>query len=151
MPCVAWLSSCCRRWLMFWNFLQFLAGFESCILALSSTSQARSFLGMHGSQREDWEMLAPRSVKVSLFLQVELMCFYFKVMSLWRPKIWCKFFQVMLSQLYFLTPGMDDIPIGYSCPLLLQSALGSLSASLYLCWHLGARQWPGSVSRPQFH
>jgi len=53
-------------------------------------------------------MLAPCSLKVLSFLPVELMCFCFKVMSLRRLNMWCKLFRVVLSQLYFLTPGMDD-------------------------------------------
>lgn len=45
--------------------------------------------------------------KVSLFLPAELMWFWFKVTSLTRPKVWCKFFQVALSQPRFLAPGTD--------------------------------------------
>lgn len=93
-------------------------------------------------------MLAPCSLKALSMLPMELMCFCFKVKSSQRLKM-CKFFQVVLSQLQFLTAGMGDIvartifsvadvAVGCSCPALLT---GSLPVSLHLCRHscLGAR------------
>lgn len=86
----------------FWN--------TSCILALSIFYLTSScfFRGWRAVRGRSLEMLAPCSLKVLSFLPAELMCFCFKVMSLRRLKMWCKFFQVVLSRLRFLAPGMDD-------------------------------------------
>lgn len=133
----------------------------SCILALSIFYLTSScfFRGRRAVRGRSLEMLAPCSLNV-LFLPLDLMCFRFEVMSLRRLKKWCKFFQVVLSQLHFLPPGMGDniactiflvadVAVGYSRPLLLAD---SLPVSQHLCRHNcpGARWWPGSVNRPQF-
>lgn len=96
---------------LFQNFLKYLAGFEKLVVywhCLSFSSQAYAFWGDEGQLGRSLEVVAPRSWKVLSFLPVELMWFWFKVMGLRRLKMWCKFFQVMLSQLYFLTQGVDD-------------------------------------------
>lgn len=156
VACILKLSVICG-W--FWN--------ASCILALSIFYLTSScfFRGWRAVRGRSLETLAPCSLKLLSFLPVELMCFCFKVMSLWRLKIWCKFFQVVLSQLCFLTPGVDDTVANtrrgwYCCmyhflsgrcghPLLLT---GSSPVSQHLCRHNcpGAKWWPGSVNRTQF-
>lgn len=122
----------------------------SCILALSFISQVHaSFRGWRAVRGRSLEILAPCSLEELSFLPVELMCFCFKVMSLQRLKMWCEFFQVVLSQIHFLARGVGDAVANtrrgwYHCMYHFLSGRCGCAGSLPVSRHLLPAQLPQS-------
>lgn len=65
---------------------------------------------MKGSHREEFRDVSPMQLKSVVIPTSGAHVFLLQSNepAEARLKMWCKFFQVVLSQLHFLTPGVDD-------------------------------------------